>query len=559
MTELAEQLDGIGARDENNEWRIFGPPGTGKTTYTSRQIKKAVDKYGPDKVLVTSFSRAAAAELCGRDLPLGRDKVGTLHAHCYRALGSPVIAESKVRDWNQQYPAWAVTGNGEDDIDEPLMEGGGSDDGDKLLATANRWRNRKVAVNEWPGAQARLFYTKWCEWKQANGLMDFTDLLEQAAVDCRIAPGDPAVIFADEAQDFTRLQLNLIRKWGQHTEYFLCVGDDDQTIYTFTGATPDAFLKPEVPPDQKIVLAQSYRVPQAVHARAVRWIEQVKGREPKEYRPTASVGAVECFPDWEANFNKSEVIISAAEREVAAGRSVMFLTSCSYMLNNIRRTLIERGIPFHNPYRRRRHDWNPLYASKGLTAADRLLAFIKPHNSMGDAAQPWDAADYRKWADWVEAAKAFQRGGKTAASDLPDDQVIGLDDLEKWLKPEALDDLINGVMNGALHSHLTWWLNRVSESHKKTAAYPVRVVMKRGLDALRQRPQVIIGTIHSVKGGEADVVYLFPDLSRAADLEWYRGGEERDSIIRQYYVGMTRAKQKLVICNSAGAYVARGM
>ena len=85
------------------------------------------------------------------------------------------------------------------------------------------------------------------------------------------------------------------------------------------------------------------------------------------------------------------------------------------------------------------------------------------------------------------------------------------------------------------------------------------VVMKRGIEALRQRPQVIIGTIHNVKGGEADVVYLFPDLSRAADLEWFKGGEFRDSVIRQFYVGMTRAKQKLIICNPVGMYAVRGM
>jgi superfamily I DNA/RNA helicase len=560
VTDLAEQLNLIDAREENNEWRIFGPPGTGKTTHTSRQVKKAVEKYGPDRVLITSFSRAAAAELCGRDLPVAKDKIGTLHAHCYRALSGPVIAETKVADWNQQYPHWAIKGNTENDLDEPLAETTGNTDGDHLLAAVNRWRNRMMPVEAWGAREPELkrFYDAWCRWKASNGLIDFTDLLERASLDCRIAPGDPRVIFADEAQDFTRLQLNLIRTWGKHTDYFLTVGDDDQTIYTFTGATPDAFLRPEVPPEQKIVLSQSWRVPQAVHARAIKWIEQVRGREPKEYRPTKEAGVVEHFGN-DGNYDHPEDIITAAEKEIAAGRSVMFLTACSYMLNNIRRVLAERGIPYHNPYRRRRGDWNPLFAAKGITAADRLLAFIKPHNSQGDAAQPWTAEDYRKWADWVEAAKAFQRGGKTAAKDMRDDDAIDLDMLHEWLKPEAYDDLMKGIMTGALHSHLMWWFSRVSESHKKTAAYPLRVTMVRGIAALRERPQVIIGTIHSVKGGEADVVYLFPDLSRAADAEWYKGGEFRDAIIRQFYVGMTRAKHKLVLCNSVGPYTVRGL
>ncbi len=61
-------------------------------------------------------------------------------------------------------------------------------------------------------------------------------------------------------------------------------------------------------------------------------------------------------------------------------------------------------------------------------------------------------------------------------------------------------------------------------------------------------PQVMIGTIHSVKGGQADVVYLFPDLSQAGDAQYNRGGASRDSVIRQFYVGATRAREKLYLC-----------
>ena len=81
----------------------------------------------------------------------------------------------------------------------------------------------------------------------------------------RVAPKNPSVIFADEAQDLNRMQLSLVRKWGRHAEYFIVAGDDDQTIYSFTGATPEAILDPDIPDDHKIILKQSYRVPRAVH------------------------------------------------------------------------------------------------------------------------------------------------------------------------------------------------------------------------------------------------------------------------------------------------------
>jgi len=72
---------GRGTTASTSEYRIFGPPGTGKTTNLSRQIRRAAERYGPESVLVTSFSRTAAAELAGRDLPISPDRIGTLHSH----------------------------------------------------------------------------------------------------------------------------------------------------------------------------------------------------------------------------------------------------------------------------------------------------------------------------------------------------------------------------------------------------------------------------------------------------------------------------------------------
>ena len=60
-----------------------------------------------------------------------------------------------------------------------------------------------------------------------------------------------------------------------------------------------------------------------------------------------------------------------------------------------------------------------------------------------------------------------------------------------------------------------------------------------------------MGTIHSVKGGEADVVYLFPDLSVSGMDEWDGTVEQRAPIYRLFYVGMTRARETLVLCPQA--------
>jgi len=48
-------------------------------------------------------------------------------------------------------------------------------------------------------------------------------------------------------------------------------------------------------------------------------------------------------------------------------------------------------------------------------------------------------------------------------------------------------------------------------------------------------------------------VYLFPDLSGAGDAQYARCGPSQDTVIRQFYVGSTRARVKLYICQSSGA------
>ena len=82
---------------------------------------------------------------------------------------------------------------------------------------------------------------------------------------------------------------------------------------------------------------------------------------------------------------------------------------------------------------------------------------------------------------------------------------------------------------------------------QKRAEYPALVANK-GPHALLEPPGVVVGTIHSVKGGQADAVYLFPDISQAGDAQYAHGGRLRDAVIRQFYVGATRARERLYLC-----------
>ena len=95
---------------------------------------------------------------------------------------------------------------------------------------------------------------------------------------------------------------------------------------------------------------------------------------------------------------------------------------------------------------------------------------------------------------------------------------------------------------------LRWWVSRMLEREKKKFEYPVRVYQEYGAEGLKNRPLITIGTGHSLKGSEADVVIVFPDLSRAGWQSWVMDPEGRQGIIRLFYVMMTRAREGLVVC-----------
>jgi superfamily I DNA/RNA helicase len=523
------------------EFKVFGPPGCGKTTWTSKQVQKASEKYGSDSVIVASFTRTAATELAGRDLPLEKGQVGTLHAHCYRALGRPPVAETKTEEWNRYAPEFKLSGSGAS-LDESAVDQVFTTDADETFSKYQVLRAKMIPENMWPQS-VMLFGRKWDAWKKENYYVDFTDMIAICERDHKTAPGDPRVGFFDEVQDFTPLELSLIRKWGSQMDFFLLSGDDDQAIYAFKGASPDAFLDPPVPDDHKRILSQSYRVPRQVQKVAQKWVEKLSRREPKEYKPKDEEGEVRRS---DVTWKNADRLLDDAQKYLDQGLNVMFLATCSYMLDNIKATLRKNGIPFHNPYRTARGDWNPLATGRGVSSAERLLAYLKPSGeAWGDQASMWWPEDLERWTAVMKQKGVLKKGAKDRIELMGKPGEVTVETLLELFEEDALAN--------AMASDLTWFERNLLAARQKPMEFPLTVVRKFGAQKLLEKPKIVVGTIHSVKGGEADVVYLFPDVSVAGMKEWSHPAT-RDSVIRQFYVGMTRPKQTLILSNPSTPY-----
>ncbi len=540
--DVEKALGTIGQRDHSmtGEYRIFGPPGTGKTTNLTRQIRRAVERFGKDSALVTSFSRAAAAELAGQDLPVSSDRVGTLHSHCWHALGRPEIAEVHVEEWNRANPHLRITPvkkerklDGEESVEESVDD---VRSGDYWLGELNRSRGMMRPVEVWPSA-LREFATRWSLYKATRRVMDFCDLIETAMREIHIAPKKPDVIFADEAQDLNPMQLTLVRRWGENAQYFILAADDDQTIYCWCGATPDAVLDPEIPEDHKIILKQSHRLPRKVHARANRLIYQVSRRQEKAFEPRPDDGI--CLNLSQGGYKSPEYwILKTIMQHLDRGQKVMLLASCAYMLHPLIAVLRKWGIPFHNPYRKSCGFWNPLRHGRKGSSANRTMSLLSHY--------PWTHRDLKLWTEWLNPKGILRSGAKSLIETVDDSVPVTTERLNELFEAAALDSLLAAC--GDSRQLLQWWARRVAPTFHSRVQFPVAVAFAGGSRALEESPRVIVGTIHSVKGGEADVVFLFPDVSPAADAAYQRCGPQRDAVIRLFYVGMTRARHTVYVC-----------
>lgn len=533
------------------EFRIFGPPGCGKTTTLEGLIAEACREVGSESVLVSSFTRTAARVLVRRNLPVNDDQVGTLHAHCYRALERPkLVTGPLLKDWNAEHPTQAFGGIGVD-VDDPYanFESTGKGTGDSLLEEYNRLRGLMVPEEAWP-LRVQSFAEDWKDFKSNTWTVDFTDLIEQCVAFQTPIPHKAKTFFLDEVQDFTPLELSLCRYWGSQTDRLYLVGDEDQCLYRFKGATPDAFLQPEISAGQIRVLDQSYRVPRAVHASAMAWIEPVSVRMPKVYRPRDVEGKVDTL---NVNYKYPDPLRDLLAQWTGDGKSVMLLASCSFFLDPMKRALRDWGVPFHNPYRLSRGDWNPLGGVKKhdpsvhapRLASDRLRAYRKVKHGAW-----WTYADLWDWAGVLEGKTLFTHGAKTAMRrKAEDDQTAGLPvdpvDMDAWFADvDAADKATAG--------DLGWYREKVLGSYERPIDYACNIIEAHGEEALTKKPLVTLGTIHSVKGGESSIVVLFPDLSQAGYQEWATPGESHDSVRRCFYVGMTRAKEELYWAQPVG-------
>lgn len=505
-----------------NEYRLIGVPGAGKTTALKRRIEKLVSEegYDPSDIIATSFSRAGAREIAGRvDLP--EENCATLHSFCFRALGldEKRVADgnaANLRSWGAAFPLYALSG-AIDPTDLQPVGATGKTLGDELMARYQWLRARLVPREDWPPA-VLAFAQAWEDFKDQNGLIDFTDMIEMC--EGSMLPRC-AWLFVDEAQDMSPLELRLVRDWGRYVERYILAGDPNQAIYHFKGADGEGFYNPPIPPERTHVLKRSWRLPKNVAEVAARW-----QTFPTPVEPRPEPGAV----TYTGDTLDGARTLGMLEALLGEDKSAMLLATAGYMLGKLLAELRRRALPFHNPYQFKNGAWNPLSA-KRLGAVEAWMA------GKADLGVIW------KLTEHLPAKQAYHPNRKGMLEQEAKSRQPAPADWENltYYFPEGVAAM--------LASREPWTLiNLLHLGGDKTRGlrYTLEVIARHGLEAARN-PRIVVGTIHSVKGGEADCVFLWPDLSPAARKAWREGEADRAATQRAVYVGMTRARERLYL------------
>jgi DNA helicase II / ATP-dependent DNA helicase PcrA len=305
-------FDELNAKQRRAAEHVRGPvcilagAGSGKTTTITRRIANQVASgaFEPDQILAVTFTDKAAGEMAARLAALGASGVAarTFHSAALAQLRA-FRGETPGKILASKALSLRYIGNS---LPRPYRFRPAAD-----LATEVEWaKNRRLTPESYraslgqheppipPDLMARVFR----DYERRNaeaGYIDFEDLLEHAI---RMFEADLGALDAlrarylaftvDEYQDVNLLQQTLLDLWlGERCD--LCaVGDDYQSIYGFTGATPEYLLAmPRRFPDAAVVrLEDNYRSTPEVLAFANRLVPKLGGAE-KTLRATRPGGA----------------------------------------------------------------------------------------------------------------------------------------------------------------------------------------------------------------------------------------------------------------------------
>lgn len=561
-------------------------PGSGKTTVITARTRFLIEekKISSMSILVITFTKAAALEMKerfqvlmgGRSCPV---TFGTFHSvffwilrQAYGLSAANIIREEQ----KYQFLRELLSQHHLEIEDENEFLAG-------IIGEISLVKNDRIPLGNYYSKNCseelfRKFFNGYQEKLQKERLLDFDDMLVMCYELLSQRPDILAgwqkrfrYILIDEFQDINQIQYDTIRLLAASENNLFIVGDDDQSIYRFRGARPEIMLnfKKDYPEAETVTLAENYRSVENIIRAAGKVIKNNHARYPKDIHGVREKGEPIEIHGF-VNQGQENGFVLEKVREYQKKGVALRDMAVLFRTNTAARPLVEKFMEYNIPFQMR--DSLPNIYEHWI--AQDLITYI--HMAQGS----------RKRQDFLKIAN---RPKRYLSRDVLQDSEISflslrrayedkdwmLDRLDKLesdltvisrLKPYAA---VNYIRNGvgyeeylseyAEYRHirveeLLEVLNELQEAAKGFDSFEdwfqhmeeyKETLKTQNREKNREEDAVTLTTLHSSKGLEFPVVFIV-DINEGtiphrkatleADLE-----EER----RMFYVGMTRAKDRL--------------
>lgn len=589
---------------------VIAGPGTGKTKTLVSRIAYLVEKCGihPSQVTAVTFTNKAAEEMrlrlekhFGAKRTAGAMAIGTFHAICLQIL-------AKGRGENNaaildEYQAAAI-------MEAILKDRGLGISARDALREISLMKNGIPSLGaKKKSALPAGVYDAYCFRLKDYGVMDYDDILLEALRQFEGGKaGEPAgrgrentfsYLLVDEFQDINEIQYRLIKAWGQNSEGVFLIGDPDQSIYGFRGADYRYFAraKEDFPGLRQVRLTQNYRSTPEVIACAKEVINKKTGEEHAcslEARRERGIGVrlIETRDEFsEALFVAKEInrmvggidmldiqTLSSAQRKRSEAKQprgfsdIALLYRTNHQARILEQCLLKEGVPY-------------VVAGREEFLAEKLvrqaLAFFRFLLNPGDMASLLFCLQEEKNAPADLAQKVlagYAAGKKNLASFIKSME-------EAQLPPEQEEqprnfpggNFLEMVKKYAavIHKEKAWkvidvWIQdhglsgsdslamllHTAVMYDKMPSLLQNLVLGRESDVVRSGGKVYspdavsLMTIHAAKGLEFPVVFICGVNEGRIPLRSSRPDFNLDEERRLFYVGMTRARDELLLLTS---------
>ncbi len=284
---------------------LLAVPGSGKTTVLVARLGYMIYVCGiqPEKILTVTYTVAATrdmrrrfASFFGQEMA-DRLEFRTINGICARIIGqfSRMIGKRPFQLVTDEKKTAAVLSGIYEDVEGEWPTEGDLRDVRTLITYIKNSMLTEEEIRQEFQADINIaeIYQRYNRWLRQNSLMDYDDQMVYALAMLRRSPDLLALlqdtypyICVDEAQDTSKIQHTILSLLASRDGNLFMVGDEDQSIYGFRAAYPEALtgFEKDHPGARVLLMEENYRSGLEIISMADRFIRRNTLRHAKSMR-----------------------------------------------------------------------------------------------------------------------------------------------------------------------------------------------------------------------------------------------------------------------------------